>query len=104
MLTMDPALEELARLKSQDMAQNNYFAHESPAYGTASEMLTDAGYSYNGVGENIAHYGDVYKAHEALMSSPGHAANILSNAWTKVGVGVALDSRGYPLVTQLFAF
>ncbi|MDR1599751.1 MAG: CAP domain-containing protein [Oscillospiraceae bacterium] len=102
-LQMDPTLNILARLKSQDMAENNYFDHESETYGKAADMLDAAGYSYSGVGENIAHHEDVYTANNAFMSSAGHRANILGSQWTKAGVGVALDSNGYPLITQIFA-
>jgi uncharacterized protein YkwD len=102
-LAMDPTLNILARLKSQDMAANDYFAHESETYGKAADMLDAAGYQYTGVGENIAHHEDVQTANAAFMSSSGHRANILGSQWTKAGVGVALDDNGYPLITQIFA-
>lgn len=101
-LTMDPALQKLARMKSQDMSDNHYFAHESPTYGSASKMLKDAGYSFTSVGENIAHHATIYKAHAAFMSSDGHRRNILGSQWTRVGIGVAYDAQGYPYITQLF--
>ncbi|MDR0397514.1 MAG: CAP domain-containing protein, partial [Oscillospiraceae bacterium] len=102
-LQMDPTLNILARLKSQDMAENNYFAHESDTYGKAADMLDAAGFQYTGVGENIAHHENAYTANAAFMSSAGHRANILGSQWTKAGVGVALDNNGYPLITQIFA-
>jgi uncharacterized protein YkwD len=102
-LPMDPELQEIARAKSEDMAENNYFSHLSPTYGTLSEMLTSAGYEYNGAAENIAHHASIEKANAALMSSEGHARNILGKQWTVAGVGVAKDSSGYPYITQLFA-
>lgn len=102
-LPLDTSLSQLARMKSEDMAENHYFAHESPTYGSAAEMLADAGYPFNGVGENIAHAGSVEKAHDLLMSSDGHRRNILGSQWTKVGIGIVNDSNGYPLVTELFA-
>jgi uncharacterized protein YkwD len=102
-LAMDSTLNLLARLKSQDMAANDYFAHESETYGKAADMLDAAGYQYAGVGENIAHHENVQTANAAFMSSSGHRANILGSQWTKAGVGVALDDNGYPLITQIFA-
>lgn len=98
----DQQLVSLARQKSLDMIQNGYFAHESPTYGNASEMLTNAGYSFKSVGENIAKNANVDKAHAALMSSTGHRTNILGSQWTKVGIGVVNDFNGYPYITQLF--
>ena len=101
-LTLDPALCDLARLKSRDMFLNNYFSHTSPTYGSAAQMLSTYGYAYTAVGENIAHHASVEKAEAAFMSSTGHRQNILGTQWTKVGIGVWQDSQGYVYVTQLF--
>ena len=101
-LPLDEELCRLARLKSDDMRDNNYFAHESPTYGRAGDMLTKFGYSFRGVGENIAHHATVEKADAAFMSSTGHRQNILGRQWTKVGVGVSVDKNGFVYVTQLF--
>ena len=102
-LALDPALCRLARLKSQDMIANRYFAHESPTYGNVRTMLQNVGYAFSGAGENIARYNTLEKAHAGLMSSPGHRRNILSSAWTKVGVGIAYDANGFIYLTQIFA-
>ncbi len=102
-LPLDSRLSELARLKSCDMKQNHYFAHTSPTYGSAAQMLTSYGYAFRGVGENIAHYATVEKSEAAFMSSDGHRHNILGSQWTKVGIGVCFDDQGFIYVTQLFA-
>ena len=39
-LQVDPDLARIARLKSQDMCNNNYFSHDSPTYGSPFEMMT----------------------------------------------------------------
>lgn len=101
-LTLDSELSRLARLKSQDMNDNHYFAHESPTYGNAASMLTAFGYAYNGVGENIAHHATVEKAEAAFLSSPGHRINIMGSQWKKVGIGVCFDSNGFVYLTQIF--
>ena len=102
-LPLDSRLSELARLKACDMKQNHYFAHTSPTYGSAAQMLTSFGYAFRGVGENIAHHATVEKSEAAFMSSAGHRQNILGSQWTKVGVGVCFDDQGFVYVTQLFA-
>lgn len=102
-LPLDAELCRLARLKCQDMNALGYFAHESPTYGSAADMLRMFGYAFNGVGENIAHHATVEKADAAFMSSPGHRSNILGRQWTRVGVGVGVDKNGFVYVTQLFA-
>lgn len=102
-LTLDPELSRLAQLKSDDMNSNRYFAHESPTYGDAGQMLDAFHYDYQGVGENIAHHANVEKAEAAFMSSNSHRRNILGSQWLKVGIGVAYDENGNVYVTQLFA-
>lgn len=101
-LPLDEELCRLARIKSMDMKQNNYFAHVSPTYGNAAAMLRHFGYQFVSVGENIAHHATVTKAQAAFMSSTGHRANILGSQWSRVGIGVAYDDNGYVYVTQLF--
>ena len=101
-LSVDPALSAIARKKSEDMRDKGYFAHESPTYGSPSNMLKHFGYAFSAVGENIAHHATVDKAQAAFLSSDGHRRNILSSSWTKVGIGVCYDRSGYVYVTQLF--
>ena len=101
-LTADPELSRLARMKSEDMRDRGYFAHESPTWGKARQMLEHFGYDFRGVGENIAHHATVEKAQAAFMTSDGHRRNILSAVWQKVGVGVCYDRNGHIYATQLF--
>ena len=102
-LTLDPELCRIARIKSEDMRDNQYFAHTSPTYGDVRDMLSHFGYAYQAAGENIANHATVEKSQAALISSPGHRRNILSKVYTKVGVGVAVDQNGYVYLTQIFA-
>ena len=101
-LSIDPALSRIARIKSEDMLTRGYFAHTSPTYGDVRDMLTHFGYPYTAAGENIARYASLEKAQAALLSSPGHRRNILSTAYTKVGLGVALSAQGHIYLTQIF--
>lgn len=101
-LTVDPELCRIARIKSQDMLGNQYFAHTSPTYGDVRSMLRQFGYAYTAAGENIAHHATVEKAQAAFLSSPGHRRNIMNEAYTKVGLGVAIDAQGYVYLTQIF--
>lgn len=102
-LVIDPELCRIARIKSEDMRDNQYFAHTSPTYGDVRSMLSQFGYAYTAAGENIAHHATVEKAQAAFLSSPGHRKNIMSSAYTKVGVGVAVDQKGFVYLTQIFA-
>lgn len=100
-LRMDPQLAKLARVKSQDMINRNYFSHQSPTYGSPFDMLRSFGVTYRAAGENIALNQSTGAAHTALMNSTGHRANILGRQYTKIGIGVVKGSRGY-YFTQLF--
>ncbi len=102
-LAHDPELSRIARIKSADMRDRNYFAHESPTYGDVRTMLKTFGYQYQSASENIAHHANVDKAQAAFLSSPGHRANILGKGWTKVGVGIVYDKDGFIYATQIFA-
>ena len=101
-LTLDAELCRIARIKSADMRDNRYFAHESPTYGRVGEMLRHFGYRFSAAGENIAHHANVDKAQAAFMSSQGHRQNILGS-WTKMGIGIVTDANGYIYATQIFA-
>lgn len=102
-LPLDAELSRIARIKAEDMRDNGYFAHQSPTYGSPSEMLRHFGYAFSAAGENIAHHANITKAQAAFISSDGHRRNILSSSWTRVGIGVCYDAQGYVYVTQLFA-
>ncbi len=102
-LTLDSQLSKLARMKAEDMAKKGYFSHTSPTYGSAFDMMKKYGVSYRTAGENIA---KGQKTAESVMkgwmNSSGHRANILSSAYTHIGVGYAKDSRGNTYWVQMF--
>ncbi|MFD1850446.1 CAP domain-containing protein [Oceanobacillus bengalensis] len=87
-LEIDTELSKVAREKSNDMAVNNYFDHNSPVYGSPFDMMQSFGISYNTAGENIAK-GQRTPAEvvNAWMNSEGHRANILNGNFTHIGVG-----------------
>ena len=101
-LSIDPELCRIARIKSEDMRDNQYFAHTSPTYGNVQQMLRTFGYSFSAAGENIANHATVEKSQAALISSPDHRRNILSKNFTRVGIGVAQDENGFVYLTQIF--
>lgn len=99
-LTYDWELSRVARYKSQDMKDNNYFSHTSPVYGTPFQMLKNFGFSYRSAGENIARgYATPHAVVNAWMNSSGHRANILNANYTKIGVGYVAGGNYW---TQMF--
>ena len=96
-------VSRVARIKSQDMITNRYFAHHSPVYGSPFNMMENFGIRFSAAAENIAMgqktAADVMRT---WMASPGHRANILSRTVTHIGVGAAKASNGTLYWTQLF--
>lgn len=103
MLKKNATLAYVARLKSIDMATQNYFSHTSPTYGSPFTMMLHYGIQYSAAGENIAMGQPTPQSvMNAWMNSPGHRANILSPAYTQIGVGLAKNKSGVPYWTQEF--
>ena len=99
-LTEDWELSRVARYKSQDMKDNNYFSHTSPVYGSPFDMIKNFGISYRSAGENIAKgYTTPQAVVDAWMNSSGHRANILNASYTKIGVGYVENGKYW---TQMF--
>lgn len=87
-LTLNEKLANVARVKSQDMHDKNYFSHTSPTYGSPFDMMHSFGITYRSAGENIAMgYTSPEAVMEGWMNSPGHRANILNASFTQIGVG-----------------
>jgi len=101
-LKIDMEVTNVARIKSQDMIDNNYFSHNSPTYGSPFDMMKDFGISYVKAGENIAGNQTVAAAHEALMNSPGHRENFLSPDYTHIGIGIVDGGQYGKMFTQQF--
>ncbi|KYG32392.1 CAP domain-containing protein [Alkalihalobacillus trypoxylicola] len=101
-LTINNELTKVARVKAQDMIDNNYFDHQSPTYGSPFDMLNHFGISYRTAGENLAGNQSVGAAHQALMNSQGHRENILNSNYTEVGIGVIDGGRYGKMFVQLF--
>ncbi|MEW6624272.1 MAG: CAP domain-containing protein [Bacillota bacterium] len=101
-LTVHPELVKLARLKSEDMIKNKYFAHQSPTYGSPFDMMKAAGIKYSAAGENLAGAPTVETAHTNLMNSSGHRANILNAKYTHIGIGIVDGGPYGKMFTQMF--
>ncbi|HHX18255.1 MAG TPA: SafA/ExsA family spore coat assembly protein [Clostridium sp.] len=96
-------VSRVARYKSQDMIDKNYFSHTSPTYGSPFRMLETFGVSFSAAGENIAMgQRTPSEVMNAWMGSPGHRNNILSPSYTEIGVGLAKSGNRRYYWTQMF--
>lgn len=102
-LVADFELTKVARLKCQDMRDQDYFDHISPTYGSPFDMMDQFGISYRLAGENIA-AGQRTPAEtmDGWMNSPGHKANILKPEFTHIGVGYLTGGEYKTYWTQMF--
>ncbi|MGH2898355.1 MAG: CAP domain-containing protein, partial [Solirubrobacteraceae bacterium] len=105
-LIADPRLEAVARGYAEEMRRTRVVAHVSPTSGSASERLRAANVHSGVVLENVARAYGVNEAHQGLMNSPGHRANIMSSMATHIGIGVAfgdeISGRREIFITQVF--
>ena len=107
-LKVDSTLTSVARWRSHDMIERDYFSHDIPGYGNVFKKLDSKGYCYQLAGENIGWNtypdGDATAAiHEMFMDSSGHRRNILNRRWEVIGVGAYKGPDGKKMWTVLFA-
>lgn len=101
-LKNDSEIQRVARIKAQDMVDNNYFSHTSPTYGSPFDMLKSFKISYKTAGENIAGNSSNSNAVTAWMNSSGHKANILNSNFNYTGIGVVSSPKYGKMYVQLF--
>lgn len=101
-LKIDDELQNVVRIKAQDMVDNNYFAHQSPTYGSPFDMMKNNQIVYKTAGENIAGNSDNKKAVEAWMNSESHKENILNNSYNYTGIAVVDSSKYGKIFVQMF--
>jgi uncharacterized protein YkwD len=130
-LDWDETLSRVARSHSKDMADRDYFSHESPEGRGFSYRYRQQGYTcalrignaiHTGA-ENIALVG-LYRSITTIngvayydwntaeqiaittvqgwMNSPGHRKNILAPYWQNQGIGVFLSTDDKVYITQNF--
>ena len=101
-LKVDEEVQRVARIKAQDMVDNNYFSHTSPIYGSPFNMLNSFKISYKTAGENIAGNSSNSGAVNAWMNSSGHKANILNSNFNYTGIGVVSSPKYGKVFVQMF--
>ncbi len=101
-LTFSWHLSEIAIRHTQDMVDRGYFSHIAPDPApngvTPAERVTNGGYYWLWIGENLATgFGSPGEAFAAWMNSPGHRANILNPEFVEMGMARIGDTW-----TQIF--
>jgi len=100
-LAWSDALAAVGAGHATEMYLDGYFSHESPKTGDVGNRLAAAGITYRAAGENLALAATPSGAHDGLMDSPGHRANILGADYRRVGIAVVAGPLGL-MTVQVF--
>lgn len=100
-LIWDERLAEVGAAYAREMATRGYFGHTSPEGESVVDRIEEAGVPYRLIGENLALAVTAEVAHEGLMESEGHRANIEHPEFRNVGIGV-VDTPFGLVVVQVF--
>lgn len=93
-LTLNSQLDSAAQAKANDMVSRDYWSHNTPDGQTPWVFIQGAGYKYTKAGENLAYgFGTSTDTVTGWMNSPAHKANLLDNAFSEVGFGIANGSN-----------
>lgn len=95
-------LAEVGRAHSKDMWTRQFFSHVNPDGQTPFDRLKAAGISATVAGENLALAPTIPIAHQGLMNSPGHRANILDPDYRTLGIGAVRNGLYGVMVSQEF--
>jgi uncharacterized protein YkwD len=101
-LTIRPELIPVARAHAKDMWERSYFSHYSPEGKDVGDRLTENNIYFSFAGENLALAPTLAIAHDGLMNSPGHRANILNPKFKQVGIGVIDNGYDGKMFVQIF--
>ncbi len=89
LLTLDAGLTRAARAHAEAMFAERQLSHQFPDEPSLPQRLATATHAQlDQEGENVALDFDTAEAHQHLMLSPPHRANLLNPAYNVVGLGV----------------
>lgn len=91
-LAPSPLLDRAAAAHARDMARHGNFEHEGSDGSGPADRITQAGYRWRSVGENIASgQTTAEQVVREWIGSPVHCANLMSPRFTEMGVAYAVD-------------
>ena len=102
-LRWDSTLAKVATAHSKDMADHNFFSHDSRNGTSPFQRIKKAGYRYDFAGENIAAgFHSPASVVKAWLKSPGHCKNLMNRSYDELGVGFATGGTYGTYWTQDF--
>jgi uncharacterized protein YkwD len=105
-IAYDGTLTNVAKLRSQDLMDRNYFSHYTPEGTNVFNLLRANGVNFKIGGENLAQampasIGTPEAFLNAWSNSPSHNANMLRVGYGLIGVGM-VDNGDRIVVTTVF--
>lgn len=100
------ALNKAAKLKAQNMFEENYWAHFAPSGKSPWDFMLGSGYKFTFAGENLAK--NFYNSDDvvvAWMNSKTHRDNLLNSNYKDIGIAVeegVLNGQQTTLIVQEF--
>ncbi|MBX4190897.1 hypothetical protein KW794_02300 [Candidatus Saccharibacteria bacterium] len=89
-LSLNNKLNAAAQASADDMANRNYWSHNTPEGNPPWIWVTNQNYSYQKLGQNLATgFADEQSTIDGWMNSPPHRENLLDPAFTEAGFGFA---------------
>jgi uncharacterized protein YkwD len=89
-LRTEPRLMGVAQAHSEDQRARGVMSHEGGDGSEPYERVSDAGYEWRAVGENVARgYPSAASVMAGWLGSAGHCANLMNPAFEELGVGLA---------------
>ena len=106
-LEWNDRLADLARLHSQNMAQEKFFSHRGSDGSMVDDRADRLGLgNWRAIGENIAYMrgydNPAELAVEKWLESTAHRNNLLGSNWKETAVGVAITADGTYYFTEVF--
>ena len=102
LLYFDEELAKVARKHAGDMFRRGYFSHYNPEGKSPFDRIRKEGIQFSIAGENLALAQNLSLAHNGLMESPSHRANIQHKSFGRVGIGILDGGFNGLMITQLF--
>lgn len=108
-LQLNSKLIAAAQAKAEDMANRNYWSHNTPEGNPPWIFVNNQGYAYQKLGENLAAgFNDEQAAINGWLASPPHKENLMDTSFSEVGFGFANNpdytSAGGGPMTVVVAF
>jgi hypothetical protein len=102
-LQLNEQLNAAAQVHAEDMANNNFMAHEGSDGSSPGDRADLAGYPSGFVGENVARgYDTPASVVQGWTDSDGHCRNMMNGDYDELGVGFAVSNSGEEFWVQLF--